>query len=211
MLGPRVPRRYNGPMGEFDVAPSVPRWGNRCMAAVGRAVLRAYGWRLEIRLPDLPKFVVIAAPHTTNWEFVFGMAAILALRLRINWWAKHTLFCWPFGGLMRWAGGIPVNRASPRGLVGDAVAAFESRPQMVLGLAPEGTRQRVDKWKTGFYQVAVAARVPIVLAYLDYRRKVVGTGPVITPSGDYAADMQRIAAFYRGVAPKYPERFADPR
>ncbi|MBI2384145.1 MAG: lysophospholipid acyltransferase family protein [Gammaproteobacteria bacterium] len=197
-------------MEENRLPPRVPAWGNALLAWIGRTVLHLYGWSMDVRLPNEPKFVVIAAPHTSNWDFVFGLAAILALRVRINFWGKHTLFNRPFGGLMRWLGGIPVERSSPHGVVGQAVAEFRRQKQLILALAPEGTRKRVDKWRSGFYQVAVGARVPIVLAYIDYRRKRVGTGPVLMPSGDYAADLQKIVAFYRGIGPRHPEQFALP-
>ncbi|HUS24616.1 MAG TPA: lysophospholipid acyltransferase family protein [Candidatus Binatia bacterium] len=192
----------------IDVPPRVPRWGNRFLAAFGRAVIDLLGWRLDIRLPDEPKFVVIAVPHTTNWEFVIGIAAIFAIRVRVNWWAKHSMFRWPFRGILQWAGGVPLDRARTRGSVPQMIEEMRSRPQFVLGLAPEGTRSRVEKWKSGFYQIAAGAQVPIVLAWMDYAKKECVVGPVIRPSGDYAADVARMLDVFNRVTPKHPQNWS---
>src|SRR5918996_1203336 len=148
----------------IDIGAQVPRWGNVATAALGRSALAALGWRLDVQLPNLPKFIVIEVPHTSNWEAVIGIAAILAMRIRVHWWSKHTVFRWPFRGVLRWLGGIPVDRSASRGAVPQMVEEMKQRPQFVLGLAPEGTRKAVTKWRTGFYQIALAAGVPIVLA-----------------------------------------------
>jgi 1-acyl-sn-glycerol-3-phosphate acyltransferase len=184
----------------LDIGPRVPRFGNPVAAAMADAVLRALGWRLDIHMPDLPKFVVIGVPHTSNWDFVVGIAAIIVMRVRVRWWVKHTAYRWPFRGLADWGGAIPVNRSAAHGVVDQTVAAFEREPTLVLGLTPEGTRGRVDHWKRGFYHVAVKADVPIVLGWFDYRRKVVGVGPVFWPTGDYAADTAKMLEFYRQTA-----------
>lgn len=189
-------------MGEhiIDIGPRVPRWGNAFMAGIGKTALRLLGWRLDIHLPDLPKMVVIGVPHTSNWDFVVGILAIFALRLRIRWWVKHTVYRWPVRRIVDWLGGIPINRAAAHGVVEQTVAWFAREPQLVLGLTPEGTRSRVEQWKRGFYHVATHAKAPVVLAYFDYRNKVVGAGECIWPTGDYAADTARMLAFYRGRA-----------
>ena len=189
-------------MGEhvIEIGPRVPRAGSAFMAAVGRALLGALGWRVDIRLPDLPKFVVIGVPHTSNWDFVVGICTIFVIRLRIRWWVKHTVYTWPWRGFVDWLGGIPINRAAAHGVVEQTVDAFEREPQLVLGLTPEGTRSRVEQWKRGFYHVALKAKVPIVLAWFDYRNRIVGAGPVLWPTGDYAADTAQILAFYRDHA-----------
>lgn len=183
---------------------ALPRRGNVFSRAVGTGILRAFGWRLEGTLPDVPKVLGIGAPHTSNWDFVFGIAAVLALGLRANWIGKHTLFRWPVGGLMRWLGGIPVDRTHAQGLVEQAVAMFDSRDRLVLGIAPEGTRKKVERWKTGFYHIAHGAGVPILPFYWDYRRKVLGFGPPLVPSGDLDADLERIYAFYTRVHGRHP-------
>lgn len=187
---------------------AIPGWGNRFTRAVGRGVLRLFGWRLEIQLPNVPQMVVIAAPHTSNWDFVFALAAILALQVRVHWFGKHTLFRWPFRALLIALGGIPVDREAAGGVVRQTTQRFQQSPQLIIGLAPEGTRSRAAKWKRGFYQIAQAAQVPVVPAYLDYRRRTIGLGAMLMPSGDYAADLETLQAFYRTITPKYAENFA---
>ena len=192
----------------MEIAPQIPRWGNALTRGLGRAVLRLYGWKLEVVLPDRPQMVVIAAPHTSNWDFVFGLAAILALQIRLHWFGKHTIFRAPFRGLLIKLGGIPIDRGAAGGVVQQTTQQFARKPKLIIGLAPEGTRSLAPKWKSGFYQIAFAAKVPILIAYLDYRRKVIGLGPLIEPSGNYTADLRTIQAFYRGITPRKPENFA---
>lgn len=186
----------------------LPRWGNACTQALGRAVLRAFGWRLEVRLPDVPKLVVIAAPHTSNWDFVFALAAILALRVRVHWFGKHTLFRWPFRRILTALGGIAIDRSAAIGVVRQTTQQFAAHERLLIGLAPEGTRSLAPHWKSGFYQIALAAGVPIVPAYLDYRTRTIGLGPTLHPSGDYAADLETLQSFYRGVTARHPQNFA---
>ena len=151
---------------------------------------------MEGEIPNLPKFVIIGAPHTSNWDFPVAMSLVLALGLDAHWIGKHTLFRWPFGGLMRWFGGMPVVRSERGGVVAQVIDIFKGRERMVFGLSPEGTRKRVDQWKTGFYHIALGAGVPIVPGYFDYPRKVIGFGPPLMPSGDIEADISTLQAFY---------------
>lgn len=195
-------------MAESRIGASVPRTQRPFRRWLGRTVLAHYGWTLDMQLPDEPQLVVLAAPHTSNWDFVFAVATIFALDLRIALMAKHTLFRWPFGAFFRWAGLIPVNRSAPQGAVGEMTRAFAQNPQLVIGLAPEGTRRRVEKWKSGFWQIARAAQVPIACAYLDYERKVAGANLVLRPSDDYEADLARIREYYRHVKPHTSSNFA---
>ena len=185
---------------------AVPRRGNRLTRTLGRSTLAAMGWRFEVDLPDASKFVVIVAPHTSAWDFVVGILASLALGLRASWLGKHALFRWPFRGVLRWLGGIPIDRRSRHAVVESMVGLFKSRREFVLGIAPEGTRGKVEAWRTGFYHIARGAGVPIVPCYLDYRRKVIGTGASMSPSGDLARDLRTIRSFYEGVTGKYPSR-----
>jgi 1-acyl-sn-glycerol-3-phosphate acyltransferase len=185
-----------------------PRWGGWLSRALARALLRLFGWRLELHFPDVPKLVLTGGPHTSNWDGIFGVSAILAAGVRINWFAKDSLFRWPFGSLLVWLGGVPIRRDKARGVVEQTADIFAEKERIYIVVAPEGTRSRAPDWKSGFYRIAVAAKVPIQIAYMDYRRKVVGTGPLIWPSGDYAADLETIQAFYRTVTPRHPERFA---
>ena len=185
-----------------------PRWGNAISRTIARGLIRLMGWRLDVQIPDVPKLVLIGAPHTSNWDGIIGVTAIVALGLRINWFAKDTLFRWPFGGVLRWLGGVPIIRNKARGIVEQTADVFRSRDKMYIVLAPEGTRSRAPVWKTGFHRIARAAEAPILPAYMDYKKKVIGTGPVLYASDDYAADLRTLQTFYRDIAPRHPERFA---
>ena len=176
----------------------------RLARGVGRLYLRLTGWRVEGRIPDAPKAVVIAAPHTSNWDLPIMLAVSYVLGIRPAWLGKTELFRPPFGGLMRWLGGVPVDRRVRENRVQQAVASFAAVEQLYLVIPPSGTRSRATHWKSGFYHIACGARVPIVCAFLDYRRKVGGIGPVLMPSRNVAADMAEIRAFYSGVTGKFP-------
>lgn len=178
---------------------------NPLAEALGRSVLKLMGWRIEGELPALDKFVAIGAHHTSNWDFVIFIAAKFVLRLNARWFGKHSIFRWPFGHLMRAWGGIPIRRERQQDRVAQAIQAFTEHPQFILVLSPEGTRKKVRRWKMGFYHIARGAGVPIVLAALDYRNKRVFIGPTFWPSGDEAADLAQILAFYRPFVPKKPE------
>jgi 1-acyl-sn-glycerol-3-phosphate acyltransferase len=192
----------------MEIAPSIPRWGNSFTRWVGLTVLRLFGWKLDVVLPNRSKMVLIYAPHTSNWDFVFGLAAILALQVRVHWFGKHTIFRPPFRNLLIKLGGIPIDRSAAGSVVHQTTQKFAEKQQLLIGLAPEGTRSLAPKWKSGFYKIAEAAQVPILISYLDYKKKVVSLGPLIEPSGDYAADLEKIQSFYRGIAPCIPEKFA---
>lgn len=186
----------------------IPRHGNLFMQWLGRSVLKLFGWRLNVSLPNLPKMVIIVAPHTSNWDAIFLIAAILTLRLRIHWFGKHTVFRWPLRSFLHWLGGIPIDRSAAGGVVGQTTRRFAESAQFIVGLAPEGTRSLAPQWKKGFYQIAHSAQVPIVAAYIDYGSRTVGLGPVIVPSGDYEADLETLQVFYRSITPRHPEKFA---
>jgi len=183
---------------------SVPRRGSAPLRVFGRALLGLQRWRVEGEIPDLPKFVIAVAPHTSNWDFAVGMAAMFALDLRLTFIGKHTLFRWPLAPVLRWMGGIPVNRSSPHGVVGEAVRGFESVEQRVLAIAPEGTRKRVERFRSGFLHIARGARVPILLATLDYEARCVRMGPCFEPGPDIEKELRRVEAFYAGVRGKLP-------
>jgi 1-acyl-sn-glycerol-3-phosphate acyltransferase len=171
-------------------------------------IFRWRGWRLEGKLPPLKKYVIIGAPHTSNWDFPLALGLAFSYHVPIYWMGKHTLFRWPVGGLMRWLGGIAVNRDASQNLVAQSVEAMQQSDSFVLAIPPEGTRQRVRYWKTGFYHIAQQANVPIVLAFLDYENKAAGFGPTFTPTGDLAQDMQTIQAYYAPIQGKHPQQFA---
>ena len=170
-----------------------------------RLHLRMFGWHMEGQMPDIPKFVVISAPHTSNWELPTGLMLAFAFRIKVFWMGKDSLFRFPFGRLCRWLGGIPVNRRESHGLVAQTVRTFNENERLIVAMAPEGTRSKTGHWRTGFYHIAKGARVPIVLAYLDYACKAGGIGPIVLPTGNIEADMKNIRGFYAGVTGKHPE------
>lgn len=189
------------------LGPAVPRWGNPITRGLGRVLLRILRWRITGSVPDVPKLVAIAAPHTCSLDVFVGIAVMLALGARIRWFAKHTTFRWGLSRPLRWLGGISVNRSTPTAAVRDAIALMTREERVFLALAPEGTRRKVREWKTGFYRIAMAARVPIVPVALDYSRRAAHIGEPLTPSGDYATDLARLkASFHPGMA-RHPERF----
>ncbi|MFZ5958743.1 lysophospholipid acyltransferase family protein [Pseudomonas knackmussii] len=172
---------------------------------LGRNMLKVAGWRIEGALPALDKFVVIGAHHTSNWDFMAFLAAKFVLRLNARWFAKHTLFRRPFGNLLRRWGGIPIQRHIKQNTVEQAVQAFHDSRELILIISPEGTRKKVERWKMGFYHIARGAGVPVVLAALDYANRRIVIGEPFWPTGDEAADLQRMLAFYRPFVPKKPE------
>ena len=169
-----------------------------------RLILGLAGWRIEGQLPPIPKFVLVGAPHTSNWDLPFTLLTAFAFRARIHWLGKEAIFRRPFKGIFQWLGGIPVKRSQSHNLVEQSIQHFHRKEHLILTIAPAGTRQRVIRWKTGFYHIACGAVVPIVLGFLDYRRKAGGIGPVIYPTGDITVDMETIKAFYDGVTGKHP-------
>jgi len=184
------------------VGARVPRRGGAITRALGRAMLAAMRFRLEGEVPDLPKFVVAVAPHTSNLDFVVGMATMFALDLKLSFLGKHTLFRGPFAPILRWMGGIPVDRSQHHGLVEEAVAEFTQMDRRVLAIAPQGTRSPVRAFKTGFLHIARGAQVPIVLAALDYASKCVHLGPTVIPGEDVEADRRRIEAHFANIKGK---------
>jgi 1-acyl-sn-glycerol-3-phosphate acyltransferase len=171
---------------------------------LGRAWLRNRGWRIEGGRPAVAQAVVIAAPHTSNWDLAYTLATAWALGIRIRWIGKHTLFRWPMGWLMRAVGGVAVDRRGRNNAVKAIAAAFTQHQELLLIIPPEGTRGLSDRWKTGFYFVAVEAKVPIVLGFLDFANKVAGLGALLVPTGDLPADFEKVKAFYGGMKGKYP-------
>lgn len=177
--------------------------------SIGRAVLRSRRWRIEGYPPEIPKFVMVAAPHTTNWDLLYLLAVSWATGIHVSWLGKDSLFPGPVGTLLRALGGIPVERDRRSGLVSSLTREFAAADRLVVTFPPEGTRSRTDHWRTGFYRVAVAAEVPIVCSYLDYSRRVGGFGTAIEPSGDIAADLPLFQEFYAGIQGKYPDQQGD--
>lgn len=172
---------------------------------IGRTALKLMGWRIEGELPRLDKFVAIGAHHTSNWDFVIFIALKFVLRLNARWFGKHSIFRWPFGGLMRSWGGIPIQRHLSLNMVEQAIQGFRDNREFILVLSPEGTRRKVERWKMGFYHIAQGAGVPIVPGALDFANRRVVIGAPFQPTGDAEADLQVLLAFFRPYVPKKPE------
>ena len=175
-----------------------PRWGGAGLRAVGRAILRVLGWRAVGDLPDVPKMVIIVAPHSSNWDFIVGIAYMMSRNVAVRFIGKRELFRWPLGVVMRHLGGIPVDRANPQAVVEQVVAEFAGVPGIVLGITPEGTRKRGATWKTGYYRIAKDAGVPIVPGFIDWFTKQVGVLPPFLPTGDQARDLAHLQGLYAG-------------
>jgi len=169
-------------------------------------LLSLFGWRVTGQLPNLSKMVIIGAPHTSNWDFIVYFCLMVVLRARLNFIGKHTLFKPPLGGLMRWAGGIPINRSTTKNAVEQVVDAFNAADKLALVIAPEGTRSRATYWRTGFYYMALGAQVPIVLAFVDYPSRTCGIGPHFMPTGDIEKDFEIVRAFYADKTGRHPEK-----
>jgi 1-acyl-sn-glycerol-3-phosphate acyltransferase len=163
------------------------------------------GWQTKGTPPGIGKYVLIAAPHSSNWDFVFFLLTIFKHKMPVYWMAKNTMFRWPFTRLLQRLGGIPVDRSRKANFVHIMADAFERSKQLALTIAPSGTREKVIKWKTGFYHIALQANVPIVCGFIDYPNKTVGIGPTFHPTGDMDADMGFIKAFYTPFSGKYTQ------
>ena len=174
--------------------------------AIARFILRFTGWRIDIISPHTYRYVMIGAPHTSNWDFFVILLLMTVESIPIRWLGKDTLFSWPLGVFMRSLGAIPVNRRERKNLVDQIIAKFDKHDELIIGLSPEGTRSKTSRWHTGFYYIALKAEVPIVMAYIDYKNKICGVGPSIKPTGDIHADFEVIRNFYSGIVGKHPHK-----
>ena len=182
---------------------------NKVQKKLSHPFLRMMGWKAEGRAPDSPKYVLILAPHTSNWDLFLILAVLHALGIKLYWFGKKELFRWPVGSLFKWLGGIPVVRSSRENMVQKTVEIIQSREEIIIGVAPEGTRSNSKYWRTGFYHIAHQAQIPIAFAFLDYRRRVGGIGPSLIPTGDIEKDMKIIRQFYSGVTAKFPHEMGE--
>ncbi|MGZ3441999.1 MAG: lysophospholipid acyltransferase family protein [Polyangia bacterium] len=176
------------------------------MSRLAATLFRLAGWRTEGQLPADPRFVLIAAPHTSNWDAIILLVAARIFHLDLAWFVKASWFAFPMGLVMKRLGGVPIDRSARHGVVEQAIDRFKSTERLALAVPPEGTRGRVPYWKTGFYHIARGAHVPIVLGYIDYGRKVAGIGPSFVPTGDLTADFKVFREFYEKVQPRFPEK-----
>lgn len=198
----KLPSFKNRQVVHLSIGDAPPKRGNRFTQALARSTLALFGWRIEGEFPNLPKMILVGAPHTSNWDMVLGMVVIWALGLEMFWTAKKSLFRWPHGGFMRWLGGVPVNREVSEGLVGQTVAEYNRRDKFLLTVLPSGTRARGAQWKTGFYHIATGAGTPILPVKFDYGRKVLSFGSLFHPTGDVVADVAKLHAHFVGTQGK---------
>ncbi|RUO39159.1 acyltransferase [Pseudidiomarina aestuarii] len=183
-----------------------PTRGNAFSRWVGRVGLRVLGgWRVEGELPRTRQAIIPVAPHTSNWDFFIGVFVMLALGLKLSYLGKHTIFRFPVNGLLRWLGGIPVDRRSAQGVVGEMVEQFKQRPELVLALSPEGTRKKVTEWKKGFLHIAKTTGVPVIPIALDFSRKVLEITPALLITGDIDAELERVKAAVAHAQGKNPQ------
>ncbi len=166
------------------------------LRGLARLILTLTGWSTRGEPLAHQRCVLIGAPHTSNWDFPLMLLVVLKLQLRVFWMGKHTLFPLPFGWLMKWLGGIPINRSASHNVVNETVRQYAKNDQLIVLIPPEGTRSKVTRWKTGFYHIANNAEVPILLGYIDASKKEAGFADFYTPTGDLEKDMAEIQAFY---------------
>ncbi|NPD46695.1 MULTISPECIES: 1-acyl-sn-glycerol-3-phosphate acyltransferase [unclassified Lentimicrobium] len=170
-------------------------------------VLKLWGWKVKGKRPDLKKFVFIAAPHTSNWDFPIGRLSTSVMGIDNKVLMKKSWFFFPLGYIFRWLGAMPIDRSKSGTVIDHILGLFEENDEFVFAITPEGTRSYVEFWKTGFYTIALRANVPLVLGYLDFVKKETGVGPTIYLSGNKDADFEKIMQFYRTIGAKYPEKF----
>jgi 1-acyl-sn-glycerol-3-phosphate acyltransferase len=176
--------------------PNVPILGPSSAAPLCRWIFTASGWRVAGQVPDVSKLVAIAAPHSSNWDVIWGLLVKVGLRLDVHFIGKREAFFWPLGPVLRNFGGIPIDRSAAHGVVDEMRRQFETHERFWLAIAPEGTRKKVHKWKSGFWHIARAAGVPILPVYFHYPERTVGFGPLLYPGDDLEADMAKIREFY---------------
>ncbi len=175
------------------------------LSSISKIVLKILGWKLDVTIPKEKKFILIGAPHTSNWDFLLALLTFWTLDLKIYWVAKVQMFRGPLYCFFTTLGGIPVDRSASHGFIDQIAEKFKQTDTMVLTIAPEGTRSKTKYWKSGFYYIALAADVPICLAYINYKTKTLGFKELIYPTGDILADMKMIAEFYSDIEGKQPQ------
>lgn len=176
------------------------------MRWVGQFGMRLLGgWQITGKLPEVPKAIIVIAPHTSNWDFFVGLFVMFKLRLKLSFLGKHSLFVFPINRLLRWVGGIPIKRNSSAGSVGQMIEAFKAHKELVLVITPEGTRKKVKKWKTGFLHMAKEAKVPVIPVAMDYARRCVDILPALNIEGEVDEELKRVQACVLHAQGKNPE------
>ncbi|MFA3790355.1 lysophospholipid acyltransferase family protein [Aliiglaciecola sp. SL4] len=195
---------------KLKLSENIPRLGNAFSEWFGITILKILGWKFVGEFPKQSKMVIAVAPHTSNWDFVIGMAAVFSLRLKICFFGKHSIFIPPFKSLlMRW-GGIPIERSQSHGVVNQMIDKIKQKDKILLAVAPEGTRSKIYPWKSGFLHIAKQANIPVFLIGLDYRHKSIVLGPIFHPEEDNSLEMQKVYEFYAKVHAKFPSQVAFP-
>jgi 1-acyl-sn-glycerol-3-phosphate acyltransferase len=174
---------------------------------ISETILKLMGWKVKGEKPDLKKYVFLAAPHTSNWDFPLGRLSNSKLDIDLKVLMKKSWFFFPMGLIMRSLGAIPIDRSKSGTVMDYIIELFNKNDEFVFAITPEGTRSYVEYWKTGFYYIALKANVPIVCGYLDFDKKETGVGPVIYPTGNVEEDFEKIMSFYRTITAKHPEKF----
>jgi 1-acyl-sn-glycerol-3-phosphate acyltransferase len=175
----------------------------------GSFFLKLFGWRVVGRLPDDKKYILLVAPHTSNWDFPVGLFARFSMGVRINFLAKKQLFFFPLGLFLKSVGGVPVDRTKKDNKVDKVVHLFNSRDRFVLAITPEGTRSAVTRWKEGFYHIACKAKVPLALVALDYASKEIRIQEAFWPCGNLEKDLSQILDYYRTIKGRYPKKIPE--
>ncbi|MCH8499069.1 MAG: 1-acyl-sn-glycerol-3-phosphate acyltransferase [Marinobacter sp.] len=188
----------------------LPRRGNAFTSLLGRLILSLFGWKVTGPLPNVPKAVLIGGPHTSNWDGVVTLAAMVMLRLDGRVMIKDSAFVGPLGSLLRWLGAMPIDRNSARDVVQQTVDRLGAHERLMIIVSPEGTRDGASQWKSGFWRIASGAKVPIIVATADHRKKEISFPGLVLPSEDMDADIAQVLEFYRGVEPRHPERLSAP-
>jgi 1-acyl-sn-glycerol-3-phosphate acyltransferase len=178
----------------------------RLLQRAAGQLLRRAGWTISGERPAAPRYVLVASPHSSNWDTAVMLLFAVHFGIRLRWIGKRESFRWPLGPLLRALGGMPIDRGGGQGLVADTAEAFRGRSRLALAIAPDGTRRARDYWRSGFYHIARAADVPLVLSFLDWGARRAGIGPTLALSGNVGADMDRIRAFYAGMVGRYPDQ-----
>lgn len=190
----------------IDENSELPAFGNCVSRFIGRSSLKILGWKTVGQLPNVPKVMTIAFPHTSNWDFVTGLSVMLATGLKASWIAKAEMFKSPLGGLWKKLGGIPIDRKKKVGVVDQQIEAVNAADQIFLLIAPEGTRSRVETWKTGFYHIAVGANIPILPVTWDYSRKIIEFQPLFYPKGNVESDIKELMQMAKNCVARFPDK-----
>jgi len=178
------------------------------MRAIAWLYIKLGGWQVDVTgRPESGNFLLLAAPHTSNWDFPIGFALGIHLHIKPYWIGKNSLFKGPFGPIMRWLGGIPLDRSKANNMVEASIQAFNDNKGLIFALTPEGTRSWSPRWKTGFYHIANGAQVPLALAYFDFEKKIGGIGKLLHTTGDIDQDLAEIEAFYSHITGKNPQYY----